>query len=184
MGHGWQCNGWRVTIPGPGHPPGGRPPPEGGTLLHRPRRPMLPRCECEPCLSPHSPHSNTRRRFWFAGDTGYCTVFREIGERLGPFDLAAIPTAAYLPRDFMRAQHVNPAEAVRIHRDVRSRRSMAIHLATFPLTDEPMDEPVGELRRQAAAAGLGDEEFVSLRHGASIVTSGGVDLVAPVTLSC
>ncbi|KAL6766392.1 hypothetical protein ACKKBG_A35850 [Auxenochlorella protothecoides x Auxenochlorella symbiontica] len=126
----------------------------------------------------------SQRRFWFAGDTGYCTVFREIGERLGPFDLAAIPTAAYLPRDFMRAQHVNPAEAVRIHRDVRSRRSMAIHLATFPLTDEPMDEPVGELRRQAAAAGLGDEEFVSLRHGASIVTSGGVDLVAPVTLSC
>lgn len=34
-------------------------------------------------------------RFWFAGDTGYCPVFKEIGERCGPFDLAAIPVGAY-----------------------------------------------------------------------------------------
>jgi N-acyl-phosphatidylethanolamine-hydrolysing phospholipase D len=34
-------------------------------------------------------------RFWFAGDTGYCPVFKEIGERCGPFDLAAIPIGAY-----------------------------------------------------------------------------------------
>jgi N-acyl-phosphatidylethanolamine-hydrolysing phospholipase D len=29
-----------------------------------------------------------RLRFWFAGDTGYCPAFREIGLRYGPFDLA------------------------------------------------------------------------------------------------
>jgi N-acyl-phosphatidylethanolamine-hydrolysing phospholipase D len=34
-------------------------------------------------------------RFWFAGDTGYCPVFKEIGERCGPFDLSAIPIGAY-----------------------------------------------------------------------------------------
>ncbi len=34
-------------------------------------------------------------RFWFAGDTGYCPVFKEIGERCGPLDLAAIPIGAY-----------------------------------------------------------------------------------------
>lgn len=37
-------------------------------------------------------------RFFFAGDTGYCVAFEEIGKRFGPFDLAAIPIGAYEPR--------------------------------------------------------------------------------------
>lgn len=109
-------------------------------------------------------------------------MFEEIGKRLGPFDLAAIPTGAYLPRWFMGPQHVDPAQAVQIHRDVRSRRSVAVHLGTFPLTDEAMDEPVGLLVREAKEAGLEPDEFVTLRHGGSIVTAGGVDLQPAVTL--
>jgi N-acyl-phosphatidylethanolamine-hydrolysing phospholipase D len=36
------------------------------------------------------------QRFWFAGDTGYCEVlFKTIGERCGPLDLACIPIGAY-----------------------------------------------------------------------------------------
>ena len=34
-------------------------------------------------------------RFWFGGDTAYCDVFAQIGEKLGPFDLAAIPIGNY-----------------------------------------------------------------------------------------
>ena len=37
-------------------------------------------------------------RFYFAGDTGYCDMFKSIGKRYGPFDLAAIPIGAYCPR--------------------------------------------------------------------------------------
>jgi N-acyl-phosphatidylethanolamine-hydrolysing phospholipase D len=43
-------------------------------------------------------------RFFFAGDTGYCPAFEEIGKRFGPFDLAAIPIGAYEPR-FVNLQH-------------------------------------------------------------------------------
>ena len=30
-------------------------------------------------------------RFWFGGDTGYSDVFKQIGKKYGPIDLAAIP---------------------------------------------------------------------------------------------
>ena len=33
--------------------------------------------------------------FWFGGDTAYCDAFEQIGKRLGPFDLAAIPIGNY-----------------------------------------------------------------------------------------
>lgn len=73
-----------------------------------------------------------RQRFWFAGDTGHCSVFQEIGRRLGPFDLAAIPIGAYEPRGFMRPQHVNPREAVRIHQ-VGARVVQGQHCAHSPV---------------------------------------------------
>lgn len=123
------------------------------------------------------------RSFWFAGDTGYCPVFKEIGERLGPFDLSAIPTGAYYPRWFMRPQHTDPYDAVQVHQDVKSKRSMAIHCATFPLTDEAMDEPIELLIKAAAEAGLAKDEYVTLQHGGMIITADGKDLAPPDVLN-
>lgn len=77
-----------------------------------------------------------RNRFFFTGDTGYCPVFEEIGKVYGPFTAAAIPIGAYSPRWFMSPQHVDPQQAVQIHRDIRSKSSMAIHWGTFALAYE------------------------------------------------
>ena len=52
---------------------------------------------------------------WFAGDTGYCPVFKEIGDRLGPIDLALVPIGNYRPAWVMRPVHCSPAEAVQIY---------------------------------------------------------------------
>ena len=79
---------------------------------------------------------------YFAGDTGYCPHFAEIGRRFPRIDVALLPIGAYEPRWFMRQQHVNPEEAVRIHRDLGARQSIAMHFGTFQLTDEPIDAPV------------------------------------------
>ncbi len=80
-------------------------------------------------------------KFWFAGDTAYSDVFKQIGQRYGPFDLAAIPIGAYKPRDTMRYVHVNTPEAVTIHEDVRSKKSFGIHWGAFKLTNEYFMEP-------------------------------------------
>lgn len=122
---------------------------------------------------------NENLKFWFAGDTGYAPVFKEIGEKLGPFDLAAIPIGAYSPRWFMKAQHIDAEEAITVHQDVQSRRSMAIHCATFSLTDEPLDEPIVLLKQSLEKKGLPSDEFVALRHGGCISTAWGKDLNEP-----
>ena len=77
-----------------------------------------------------------RHRFFFSGDTGYCNVFKEIGRMYGPFSAAAIPIGAFEPRWFMKYQHVNPEEAVLIHKDLRCQFSFAIHWGTFALANE------------------------------------------------
>lgn len=38
------------------------------------------------------------KRYYFAGDTGHGTHFKQMGDKYGPFDLSAIPIGAYEPR--------------------------------------------------------------------------------------
>jgi len=99
------------------------------------------------------------RRILFAGDTGYGPHLREIGERLGPFDLALIPIGAYEPRWFMRNIHMDPAEAVEAHLELRARKSIAMHWGTFQLTPEGIDEPVRALAAALAARAVSPEQF-------------------------
>ncbi|XP_032076642.1 N-acyl-phosphatidylethanolamine-hydrolyzing phospholipase D [Thamnophis elegans] len=108
-----------------------------------------------------------RNRFFFAGDTGYCVAFEEIGKRFGPFDLAAIPIGAYEPRWFIKCQHVNPEEAVRIHIDVRAKKSIGIHWGTFALANEYYLDPPVKLKEALERYGLQTEDFFVLNQGES-----------------
>jgi N-acyl-phosphatidylethanolamine-hydrolysing phospholipase D len=104
--------------------------------------------------------------FFFAGDTGYSRDFADIRARFGGFDLAAIPIGAYAPRWFMQIMHLDPAEAVRVHKDVNARRSLGIHWGTFAnLTDESLYEPPVRLAEELKRAGLSERDFFVLKHG-------------------
>lgn len=107
-------------------------------------------------------------RFFFAGDTGYCSAFKEIGETFGPFDISAIPIGAYDPRWFMSPQHVDPEEAVQIHKDVKSKISVGIHWGTFALAHEQYLEPPEKLKNALEENNLNENEFITLQHGQSI----------------
>ncbi len=103
---------------------------------------------------------------FFAGDTAYSKDFADIhahfAARQGAgrgFDLALIPVGGYDPRWFMRSQHVDPDEAVRIHLDILATRSIGIHWGTFQLSDESLDEPPKALARAAQTRGLGVDAF-------------------------
>jgi N-acyl-phosphatidylethanolamine-hydrolysing phospholipase D len=110
---------------------------------------------------------NTGKPFkmYFAGDTGYSKDFVDIGAKFGGFDLSLLPVGAYEPRWFMKDQHVNPDEAVQVHRDVQSKVSVGIHWGTFELTDESLDQPIIDLAAALKSANIPPEQFVLFKHG-------------------
>ena len=103
--------------------------------------------------------------FYFAGDTGYSGDFIQTREKLGTPDLAAIPIGAYNPREFMKASHVNPEEAVQIFKDLMPEQAIAIHWGTFKLTLEPLQEPPLRLTAALEKAGIEATRFLALTHG-------------------
>jgi N-acyl-phosphatidylethanolamine-hydrolysing phospholipase D len=107
------------------------------------------------------------RRFYFAGDTGYFAGFVEIGERLGPFDMAALPIGAYEPAAMMRPHHLNPEEAVQAGIDAQARRMLGVHYGTFDLTDEPLDEPPRRFHAAANRTDVGADRVLTPPIGAT-----------------
>jgi N-acyl-phosphatidylethanolamine-hydrolysing phospholipase D len=107
----------------------------------------------------------SERRFFFSGDTGYFDGFARIGAALGPFDLAAVPIGAYLPREMMYWHHMNPEEAVQAAVDLEANRAVAMHYGTFRLSDEPLDEPPRRFKAAAKDAPLGQDGAWLLKIG-------------------
>ena len=120
-------------------------------------------------------------RFFFAGDTGYAPLFRDlIHARFPRFDFAAIPIGAYEPNEYLKAQHLKPEEAVRVHRELDVAQSLAIHWGTFVLTTEPFDQPPQDLALALEQAHLPSGVFVTFRHGElRVLERKGGAVVAP-----
>ena len=105
--------------------------------------------------------------FYFAGDTGYWPGLAEIATHTGAIDLAALPIGAYAPRWFMQGQHIDPEQALQLHRELGIKHSLAIHWGSFELADDALDEPPQKLRAALAVAGLSEADFWLLRQGES-----------------
>ena len=123
--------------------------------------------------------STTSFNFFVCGDSGYPSfpLFRQIGDTLGPFDLSCIPIGAYEPRELNKDAHCDPQEAVKIHKDLQSKHSVAIHWGSFQLTEESMGAPPQELedaicaenRRQLVSDSAFPVNFSVLGHGETLV---------------
>ncbi|KAK0215408.1 beta-lactamase superfamily domain-containing protein [Armillaria fumosa] len=114
------------------------------------------------------------KKVYFAGDTGYrsvkdgedeaerpvCPAFKEIGERFGGFDLAMIPIGAYEPRWFMSTIHCAPQDSVRIFKDIRAKKAVAMHWGTWILTTEEVTEPPKRLAEECKKIGIEEGDFL------------------------
>jgi N-acyl-phosphatidylethanolamine-hydrolysing phospholipase D len=108
------------------------------------------------------------KRFYFGGDTGYYRHFKETGDRLGPFDLAALPIGSYTPRQIAGPVHISPEEAVQAALDLRAARLLGVHWGTFALAREPYDEPPVRLRAEVARRGIDPGRAWILRPGETV----------------
>ena len=84
---------------------------------------------------------------YFAGDTGFGSLFEEIGASFPRIRLSLLPIGAFKPHWFMGPIHMAPSQALYAHRILKSQLSIATHFGTFPLADDGEAEPIRELQR-------------------------------------
>lgn len=111
-----------------------------------------------------------RRSVWFSGDTGpWDDGFRQIGERLGPFDLSMIEIGAWHPA--WGTIHLGPENAMRVHELVRAKTLMPVHWGTFNLALHAWDQPIRHLLELAERAGA---ELLAPMMGETVHREAGV----------
>ena len=67
--------------------------------------------------------------------------------------------------EIMKNQHVNPEEAVLIHKDINCKQSIGMHWGTFVLTDEKLLDPKLQLEQILVRERMDANEFITLTHG-------------------
>ncbi len=87
------------------------------------------------------------QRIYYSGDSGYFPGFKQIGDRLGGFDLALMENGAY--DNYWPSVHMTPEQAVQAFDDLRGKVLYVVHNSTFDLAFHTWQDP---LERIAAAA--------------------------------
>jgi len=94
-----------------------------------------------------------KENIWFSGDGGYGKHFKEVGQRLGPFDFAFMECGQY--NDDWRPVHMFPEESVQAAFDAKAKKAMPVHWAGFSLSyQHTWFEPGGEFAKFAVEKNL------------------------------
>ena len=107
-------------------------------------------------------------RLFYSGDTGYSDHFKEIGNKYGPFDLGIIKIGAYGPGNSWIDIHMDPEHAVQSFADVKGKRMLPVHWATFNMAFHHWDEPI---KRALIAAEKLNVELVTPRVGEMVIAN-------------
>jgi L-ascorbate metabolism protein UlaG (beta-lactamase superfamily) len=90
-----------------------------------------------------------RHSVFFSGDTGLTDEYRDIRERLGPFDLAMLEVGAWNPA--WGDMHLGPENALTAAARLDPEVFLPIHWGTFRLAMHPWDQPAEVLYERGAS---------------------------------
>jgi L-ascorbate metabolism protein UlaG (beta-lactamase superfamily) len=107
-----------------------------------------------------------RHRVYYSGDTGLFPALRDIGSRLGPFDLTMIEIGQY-SRGWPD-WHIGPEQAMRAHQWVHGKIMLPVHWGLFALAYHGWTEPI---ERAVAAANASGVSLLTPRPGQSVEPS-------------
>jgi len=107
------------------------------------------------------------KKIFFACDTGYGNIYKELGEKYGPIDLSMINIGAYDFRPMFEKStyHTTPEEALNIAQDLKSKKVLGTHWGTFVLSLEPIMEPPVRFKNSAEKYGFKKEEAIIFKIG-------------------
>ena len=107
------------------------------------------------------------KKIFFACDTGYGNIYKELGEKYGPIDLTMINIGAYNFRPMFDKSiyHTTPEEALNIAQDLKSKKVIGMHWGTFVLSLEPIMEPPIRFKENAEKYGFKKEDAINFKIG-------------------
>ena len=107
------------------------------------------------------------KKIFFACDTGYGNVYKDLGKKYGPIDLTFINIGAYDFRPMFEKSvyHTNPEEALNIAQDLESKKVIGMHWGTVVLSLEQIMEPPVRFKANAEKYGYKKEDAILFKIG-------------------
>lgn len=79
-------------------------------------------------------------KIYYSGDGGYDPVFKEIGDKFGPIDIALVECGQY--NVAWESVHKLPKQVKQATLDLKAERLLPVHNSKFTLSNHPWDEPL------------------------------------------
>ena len=110
------------------------------------------------------------KKIFFACDTGYGNIYKDLGNIYGPIDLTLINIGAYnfypmSPLKDKSIYHTNPEEALNIAKDLKSKKVLGMHWGTVVLSLEPIMEPKKRFKENANKFGYQSKDAIIFKIG-------------------
>jgi len=107
------------------------------------------------------------KKLFFACDTGYGNIYKELGKNYGPVDLTFINIGSYdfKPMFEKSIYHTTPEEALNVGKDLKSKKILGMHWGTAVLSFEDPFEPPKRFKKATNAYGYHKDDAIIFKIG-------------------